>query len=147
VIQEARLFHAYLRDSENPIIIKGDHVWSEYFSACGPEVSGRHDSKKILVPSMDDLFRVVVENDRVVFAGEALSHCEKATLDDLADRVAKYDRSMLGKMCVLSDCTSSVVVRDGDGNIIVDYTAAGLAALEKYDTMGMHVVKSTDQIF
>ncbi|HEX5418316.1 MAG TPA: nicotinamidase, partial [Chloroflexota bacterium] len=47
---------------------------------------------------------------------------------------------------ILTDCMSSVVVRDPDGVILADFTAEAEQSLQEFADAGMHLVRSTDPV-
>ena len=58
-----------------------------------------------------------------------------------AGSVEARDRSLVGRIYVLEDCMSPVVVPG-----VVDFTDPAEAALARFEAAGMHRVKSTDPI-
>ena len=143
VIQEARLFHAYARDAENAIEIKGGNPLTENYSVLSPEVLTRFDSAAPLDRRNERLIRTLMEADRVIVAGEAASHCVKSSAEDLLEEIVARDPALAAKVYLLADCMSSVVVRDADGAVLADFTPQAEAALERFAAAGVHVVDST----
>jgi nicotinamidase-related amidase len=137
-VEEAIFFHSMARIVQPEIEIKGDKPFTENYSVIGPEVLtgpmgetlGAHNQKFI-----EQLQHV----ERLVIAGQAKSHCVAWTVSDLLEDIALLDMKLAGKVYLLEDCTSPVVVPG-----VVDHTEAAEAAYERFAKAGMHLVKSTD---
>jgi len=144
VIQEARLFHAYARAAAAPVEIKGQTALTEYYSVLGPEVTTRWDGGTIA--EKNTLFvEKLIQNDVIVIAGQAASHCVKSTIEDLLDHI---DPDLTRKVYILRDCMSAVTVPDPErpGEFLFDFTPNAEEALERFAEAGMHVVESTTPI-
>jgi nicotinamidase-related amidase len=136
-VEEAIFFHALSRLTQPAFEVKGDRPFTEHYSVIGPEVTlgpkgetlGEHNVKFI------ETLRQV---DKLIIAGQAKSHCVAWTISDLLDDINATDRSLVDKVYLLEDCTSSVVVPGAD------FTDAGNEAFEKFDKAGMHQIKSTE---
>jgi nicotinamidase-related amidase len=141
VIQEARLFHSFVRMTRAPIEIKGANPLTEFYSALAPEVPTRHDGGVLAEPNVSFL-RTLLEFDAVVIAGQAASHCVKSTIEDLLTRI---EPELARKVYILRDCMSSVTVPDPQraGGFLFDFTPQAEAALDRFAGAGMHVVDST----
>jgi nicotinamidase-related amidase len=131
VIQEARLFHSYVR--------------VENYSALRPEVLTRDDGAPLAERNLA-LVRKLLGADAVVIAGQAASHCVKSTIEDLLEEIAARDAALAKKVYILEDCMSAVAVPDGKGGFAADFTPQAEAALQRFGAAGMHVVRSTDAI-
>jgi nicotinamidase-related amidase len=143
VIQEARLFHAYCREAENPIEIKGGNPLTENYSILSPEVLTRFDAAAPLDRKNERFVRTLLEADCVVIAGEASSHCVKSSVEDLLEALVSVDPALAAKVYLLADCMSAVVVRGPAGEILADFTPQAEAALARFAGAGMLVVAST----
>ena len=77
--------------------------------------------------------------DAVIVAGQAKSHCVAWTVDDLIRDPTVRERGLLGRLYLLEDCTSPVVVPGA-----VDYTDDADAAFTRFAEAGVHVVRSTE---
>lgn len=140
-VAEALFFHSVARLAQTDIVTKGDTPFTENYSAIGPEVLtgpmdemlGMHDQQ--FIQKLQDF-------DRLIIAGQAKSHCVAWTVSDLLEDIALVDLELAKKVYLLEDCTSPVVVPG-----VVDHTDAADAAYERFAKAGMHVVKSTDDIF
>lgn len=83
-------------------VLKGSNPWTEHYSALKAEVPVADDPATQLNVALVDRLR---QADRVLIAGEAGSHCVKATTEHIAENFAAAD---LGKLVLLSDCMSPV---------------------------------------
>ena len=77
--------------------------------------------------------------DAVIIAGQAKSHCVAWTVDDLIRDPTVRERGLLGRLYLLEDCTSPVVVPGA-----VDYTDDADAAFARFAEAGVHIVRSTE---
>lgn len=83
-------------------VLKGSNPWTEHYSALKAEVPVADDPATQLNLALVDRLR---QADRVLIAGEAGSHCVKATTEHLVENFAAAE---LGKLVLLSDCMSPV---------------------------------------
>ena len=141
VIQEARMFHAYARETPAPIVAKGDTPLTEYYSVLGPEVTTTFDGD-VLAERNEAFLSELLEDDAVIIAGQAASHCVKSTIEDLLTGVSE---DLARKVYILRDCMSAVAVPDPSrsGSFLYDFTEPAEAALRRFREAGMHVVEST----
>lgn len=141
VIHEARLFHAYARLSPARVAVKGEQHLTEFYSAIHPEVAKTFDGKPLAAPNTTFLAALGTA-DAVILAGQAASHCVRATAEDL---LAHLDAESLGKIYLLTDCMTSIAVPapDRPGEFVVDFTPQAAAAFERFAEAGMHLVQST----
>jgi nicotinamidase/pyrazinamidase len=83
-------------------VTKGSNPWTEHYSALRAEVPDAADEEtqlnRALIASLD-------EADRIVIAGEASSHCVKATVEHLAQHLPSL---LLDKLVLLTDAMSPV---------------------------------------
>jgi nicotinamidase-related amidase len=139
-VEEAIFFHSIARYSQPNFQVKGDNPFTEHYSVLGPEVLEGPDGKPIAqknVRFMEKLWQF----DAVVIAGQAKSHCVAWTIDDLLRDIVVRDEKLAGKVYLLEDCTSPVVVPG-----VMDYTDAANATFQRFAEAGMYVVRSTDPI-
>ena len=139
-VEEAIFFHSIARLSQPAIQIKGNNPLTENYSALGPEVLTGPDGERIAeknAPFIEQLLTF----DAIVVAGEAKSHCVAWTVEDLLREIRARDPQMAGKVYLLEDCTSPVVVPG-----VIDYTDEADAAFRRFAEAGMHLVRSTDPI-
>jgi len=137
-LEEAIFFHTMARYSQPDIHIKGNHPLTEHYSVLGPEVDTGPDGKP-LVEKNDSLYQKLLDFDAVLIAGQAKSHCVAWTIADLLDHVLARNRSLVEKVYLLEDCTSSVVIPD-----VIDYSEQADEAFKRFSKAGMHLVRSTD---
>ncbi len=107
----------FVKKAANPL--------TEHYSAIQAEVPDPTD------PSTRTNFVLIDKlkaTDRIIVAGEALSHCVANTLRDLVVYVPAY------KITVLTDCTSCVAGFEEEGNRFI----------EEFQTKGMQFVKTDD---
>ncbi|MGC4119004.1 MAG: cysteine hydrolase family protein [Myxococcales bacterium] len=143
VVQEARLFHSFVRGAQSWVEVKGGNALTENYSVLRPEVLTRFDGAP-LAQRNTAFLKTLLGSDAVVIAGQAASHCVKSSIDDLLDEILAQDASLARKVYVLKDCMSAVAVPDGKGGFAADFTPQAEAALERFAKAGMHVVRSTD---
>jgi nicotinamidase-related amidase len=149
-IEEAIFFHTMARYSQPYFHVKGDNPLTEHYSVLGPEVKTGPDGKPIGLRT-ESLFQKPAQSqgiffelkafDAILIAGQAKSHCVAWTIADLLDVVMKVDKSLVEKIYLLEDCTSPVVIPG-----IIDYTEQADIAFERFESAGMHVVRSTEPI-
>ena len=145
VIHEARMFHSYVRGSQSDCEIKGGHPLTENYSVLRPEVLTYFDGRPMAQKNsrfLEKLFHA----DALVIGGQAASHCVLSTIDDILDEILSQDPALARKVYIMTDCMSSVVVKDPSGNVLADFTPQAEAALKRFEAAGMHLVKSTDPI-
>ncbi|MDP5240457.1 cysteine hydrolase [Uliginosibacterium sp. 31-16] len=83
-------------------VSKGSNPWTEHFSAIMAEVPDPADASTQLNAG---LIARLQSADRLYIAGEAGSHCVRATVEHLADNFASAD---LHKIVLIEDCISPV---------------------------------------
>lgn len=147
-VEEALFFHTICRYSQPEFQVKGDNPLTEHYSALRPEVT-EDMSKRTLIsrgeglfqnalPS-DSIYRILKHYDTVVIAGQAMSHCVSWTIDDIINYVPENEHDLLGKIFVLEDCTSPVVVEN-----VVNYTEEAENNFKRFSEAGINLVKSTE---
>ncbi len=142
VLQEARLFHSFVRAAESWTEFKGTNPLTEHYSALGPEVTHTHDGRPHGGRN-PKLVEALLDSDALVVAGQASSHCVKATVEDLLREIQARDPALAGRVYLLEDCMSPVAVPDGAGGFLADFTPEADAALARFAAAGMRVVRST----
>lgn len=83
-------------------VIKGTNPWTEHYSAVRAEVPDAADEETQLNAGFLDLLR---QADRIYIAGEAGSHCVKATTEHIAEN---FSAAEVQKLVLLTDCMSPV---------------------------------------
>jgi len=139
-VEEALFFHNLARASQTGFEVKGGNPLTENYSALRPEVLDGADGQPIAQKNTR-LIKKLLEFDAIVIAGQAKSHCVAWTIDDLLKEIVIEDASLAGKVYLLEDCTSPVVVPG-----VVDFTDQANAAFRRFAEAGMHLVRSTDPI-
>ena len=137
-VEEAIFFHGIARTSQPDFQVKGNNPLTEHYSVIGPEVTEGPFGETIAQRNhalVDQLHRY----DAVVIAGQAKSHCVAWTIGDLLAEVRARDVSLAGRVYLLEDCTSPVVVPG-----VIDYTEQADAAFRRFTEAGFHVVRSTE---
>ncbi len=147
VVQEARMFHAFVRGSKDWMEVKGGNTLTENYSVLAPEVLMRHDGQP-LAQRNTQFIKTLLDADVVIVAGQAASHCVKSSIDDLLAEIKAKDEALARKVYILEDCMSSVAVPDAahPGTFVFDFTPQADAAIRRFAAEGMHVVRSTDPI-
>lgn len=142
VVDEARLFHAFLRGATNAPEVKGLSPLTENYSIFAPEVTTTWDGRAIPGAQKNTrLIDTLLNSGVVIMCGEAASHCLAWTIQDLLDHILISDPELAKKVYIMADCTSPVVIPG-----VVDYTDDAQKAFDKFQNAGMHLVNSTDPI-
>lgn len=138
-LHEACFFHNALRESETLHQIKGGNPRSENYSITQPEILVDHKGTNIAQKNAEFL-KALLDNDIVVIAGQAKSHCVAWTIAGILEDIQAKDPALAKKIYLLDDCSSPVVTPQ------IDFTDAANAAYAKFAAAGMHVVSSTTPI-
>lgn len=140
-LEEACFFHSIARQVQYGHEIKGGNPFTENYSIFGAEVLTTAGNKPIPGAQKNVAFlERLMNNDAVVIAGQAKSHCVAWTIDDLLEDINAKDSSLAKKVYLLADCTSPVITPG------MDFTDMANQAFQRFQDAGMHVVKSTDPI-
>jgi nicotinamidase-related amidase len=115
-------------------VIKGMNPFTEHYSAIAAEVPDAGDPGTMLNLGLIERLR---ESEAVLVAGEALSHCVKATVSDIADHIGA---AHVGKFVLLTDCSSPVPAAPGGP----DFPALGRAFVAAMVARGMRVADSLE---
>jgi nicotinamidase-related amidase len=135
-VEEAVFFHSVAR-AVNPVFeVKGDRPFTENYSVLHPEVLDDADGTPI-AGANDDFVQTLLGFDAVFIAGQAKSHCVAWSVEDLLREIQRVDPALAGKVYLLADCTSPVVIPG-----VVDYTDAADDAFKRFADAGMHIVSS-----
>ena len=138
--EEAIFFHSIARNQQTQILLKGDNALTESYSAIGPEVLKDPKGQQIGEKS-GRIFEMLLNCEALIIAGQAKSHCVAWTISDLLEDIRAKAPELAGKVYLLEDCTSPVVVPD-----VVDYSEQADAEYKRFAEAGMHRVLSTDPI-
>lgn len=139
-VEEALFFHGIARTSQPELVIKGEHPLTEAYSALGPEVRTDPDGNE-LSDTAPDFLELVRRHEIVYVAGQAKSHCVAWTVSDWLEQLQKEAPELIGRVRLLEDCTSPVVVPG-----IVDFTEQADEIFRRFENAGLLVVRSTDPI-
>ncbi len=115
-------------------VVKGTNAFTEHYGALMAEVPDPTDPATNLNTAFLD---VLSEADLVVIAGEALSHCVKSTVSQIADNIGEEH---IKKFVLLTDC-SSPVPKVGDGP---DFPAIAESWVKEMQARGMQVSTSVE---
>ena len=137
-VEEAVFFHGIARVRQTRFEIKGNHALTENYSVLRPEVTEGPDGRPVGVKNTS-LVDHLLTFDTVIVAGQAKSHCVAWTVDDLRTEIQARNPSLAGRVCLLEDCTSPVVVPG-----VIDFTEAADAAFRRFSDAGMHLVRSAE---
>lgn len=138
-IEEAAFFHTFARGVQTQFVTKGGNPLTEHYSIFRPEVTDDSEGKPVASGNeklVDDLLTF----DAMVIAGQAKSHCVAWTVSDLLHTISERDPGLAGKVYLLEDCTSPVVVEGAD------FTDQADEAFARFAEAGVNIVKSTDPI-
>jgi len=91
-------------------IAKGSNPWTEHYSAVMAEVPDDEDADTQLNRKLIDS---LLRSDRVYIAGEAGSHCVKATTEHIVAEFARVGPAALAKLVLVTDCMSPVAGFEG----------------------------------
>jgi nicotinamidase-related amidase len=109
-------------------VTKGGNYLVEHFGALQAEVTRDNDPTTQLNTGLLDMLRTA---DCILIAGEAFSHCVRATVQQIADNIGD---DHIKKLTILTDCTSCIPAITAGGKVIVDFpgmTATWLKGMEK----------------
>ena len=137
--------HSLTRVVQNWTEIKGGNYLTENYSVLRPEVLSTWDGE-VLAERNVRFYQTLVEADVLIIAGQASSHCVRSTVRDLMEEILNENPTLAQKVYIMTDCMSSVVVRDEKGAIVADFTAEAEQTLDEARSVGMHLVRSTEPI-
>lgn len=91
-------------------VLKGMNRWTEHYSALQAEVPDPQDpASQLNQPLLDALLGAMGPRDRLLIAGEASSHCVRATVEHLLEFGAAQGLSdRFERLLLLTDCMSPV---------------------------------------
>jgi len=114
-------------------IVKGVCPFTEHFGGMAAEVPLDADP----TTQLNTRFVRVLQQARILLiAGEALSHCERATVDQI---IESFGPDEISKLHILTDCSSPVIIPD-----VIDFTDAANDWLVEVEKKGVKLVTSTD---
>jgi nicotinamidase-related amidase len=136
-VEEAIFFHSVARSTQPKFEVKGQNTFTENYSVIGPEVLNGPEGEMLGLRN-SEFIEQLKKVDRLIIAGQAKSHCVAWTVSDLLEDIRVTDPALAGKVYLLEDCTSPVVVPG-----LVNHSPAANAAFDKFAAAGMHIIRST----
>jgi nicotinamidase/pyrazinamidase len=115
-------------------VTKGTNPFTEHYGALMAEVPDSEDPSTMLNTAFLEVLR---EADIVGVAGEALSHCVKSTVDQIAEHIGAEH---IKKFHILTDCSNPVGQAPGGP----DFPAIAKTWLSQMQSQGMTLVSSDD---
>jgi nicotinamidase-related amidase len=112
-------------------VTKGSSLWTEHFGALMAQVQDPTDPSTQLNTG---LIQLIQEADIIGVGGEALSHCDKTTIEQIADNIGDEH---LRKMHLFTDCMSPVAAVPG-----ADFPEIGRQFLKDMEARGMTLTTS-----
>ena len=111
-------------------VAKGANPWTEHYSAVQAAVPCDDDAGTQL---NEAFIAALAGADQVYIAGEAGSHCVKATTEDI---VANWDQAHLARLVLVTDCMSAVAGFEGrQQRFVRDMRARGLQLASSADVL------------
>jgi nicotinamidase-related amidase len=108
-------------------VFKGMNAWTENYSALQAEVPDEQDPDTQLNTR---LIAALDQGERILVAGEASSHCVRATTEHLADHLPS---GRVDKIVLLEDCMSPVAGFEAEARAFLDAMRARGAAVMSAD--------------
>jgi nicotinamidase-related amidase len=139
-VEEAVFFHSVARRAPARFEVKGSGALTEHYSVLRPEVMADAEGRPVGARNAG-LVEALLGFDALIVAGEAKSHCVAWTVEDLLGEAERRDPSLAGRLVLLEDCTSPVVVPG-----VVDFTDEADAAYARFAGRGARRAMSTDPI-
>ena len=115
-------------------VTKGTNPFTESYSALQAEVPDPEDSTTMI---NSGLIKTLQNSDVILIAGEALSHCVKATVEDIANEIGDEH---VKKFVLLTDCSSPIPAAPGTP----DFPAIAQDFIERMKQRGMRTTTSTE---
>lgn len=133
-LYEAIAFHTSARQSQPVFLAKGSIPKTEHYSILEPEV-------KVPDQPLGNLnvafLEMLATYDLVYIAGQAKSHCVLETVTSIM-RYFSDQPEIIGRLRLLTDCTSSVAHPE------IDFDALANKTLARYAEQGLQLVLSSD---
>jgi len=139
-VEEAVFFHTMARQIQPDLQVKGGNPLTENYSILRPEVLTDSDGRGIARKNQA-FTQKLLDFDALIVAGQAKSHCVAYTIQDLLDVIVSLNPMRAGKVYLLEDCTSPVVIPD-----VVSYARQADEAYARFAEAGMHIVRSTEPV-
>jgi nicotinamidase-related amidase len=135
-LYEAIVYHASARRCQPRLVLKGTIAKTEYYSLLEPEVPVPEDPAGVL---NEPFLAELMSYDAIYVAGQAKSHCVLETIASIVRRFGDR-RDVMSRVHILTDCTSSV------RHPTIDFEAIANETLERFASMGLKRVTSTDPV-
>ncbi len=116
---------------------KGSNIFTEHYGGLMAEVPDPNDPTTQLDLSEGGIIHSLQQADIVAIAGEASSHCVRATVQQIVDNIGD---SHLHKISLLVDCMSPVPAQPGTP----DFTAIAAGFIQDMTARGLKAIKSTE---
>lgn len=129
----AVFWHSLARNVQPIWWVKGSDPQTEHYSIVRPEVPAPSTSQE----TESKLLDMLAEQDFIVLAGEAASHCVLETLSDLVEELRETPGE-LSKIVILKDCTSPVE------HPHIDFAAVVDEKFREFESQGVRMLLSTD---
>jgi len=127
-LHDALLGWEYTKGKPVDYVTKGINIKTEHYSALIAEVPEESDPMTQLNLH---LIQILKDADRILIAGEALSHCIANTIRDIADYLGETN---VRKFVLLEDCSSNVAGFEHYGETFIkDMTARGMQMVRSVD--------------
>jgi nicotinamidase-related amidase len=139
-VEEAVFFHSIARRAATRFEVKGNNPLTENYSVLSPEVL-RGPGGYPIAEKNSACIEHLLAFDALIVAGQAKSHCVAWSVNDLVTEIGERDPALAGRVYLLEDCTSPVVVPD-----LVDFTDQADEAFARFGKAGVHVVRSTEPL-
>lgn len=139
VLAEAFAFHGFARGNSTRFEIKGGSALTENYSIFAQEVMTGPNGEAIGQRNARAI-NLLLQHDAVFIMGQAKSHCVAWSIDDLLTDIKQRDASLAKKVYILEDCMDPVIVPG------MDFTPQAEAAIARFKSEGMNVVRSTDDL-
>lgn len=147
LLSEVQLFWAIARQAADPVDLKGQQTWTESYGIVGDEVESLA-GQRVGDSERPGYIDALLHYDRVVLFGQALSHCVRATVDQIAAAFTARGAA-LSRLVVLQDCCSPVPAIPGfeqDPDSPLNFPVVGRAALDRWRAQGIQVIDSTQDL-
>ncbi len=142
---EASIFHNLVRQCQAVFEVKGTHALTENYSVFSPEV--QELGGQPVGAFNESFFHMLMEYDRIYVFGQAKSHCVRATLFDMRDRIEATAPKLMEKIWILQDAMSPVLAPPLQPlPPELDFPRLADEALADLAQAGMHVVHTTDPV-
>lgn len=132
-LYSAVFWHSVLKDVNPEWLVKGTEPRSEHYSVMAPEIQPEDET---INETRSRIHELLTEEEALIIAGEAKSHCVLETLQDLVDYYSNQNPELLNNIYVLEDCTSPVQHPE------IDFAEIASEAFEAFSRAGINIVDS-----